>query len=283
MGELFPQERRSVAAGAVHLPGWLDPECQRALVSSCYRWGEDVGGFRAPRMPRGGTMSVEITCLGWHWYPYRYARSVEDGDGRVVPPFPSWLGDLARAAVVSAAAVDGSLAGGGPAGPATAAPSTAAPSTAGPATAVPSRKSAGAYQPDVALVNWYGSGARMGMHVDREEPSPAPVVSLSLGDSCVFRFGSPAGRGRPWTDVLLESGDAFVFGGGSRRAYHGVPKVLPGTAPAGIGLDGGRFNITVRETGLTKAHGGSGRPELPAQGPRAARARPVPKRAGSAS
>jgi alkylated DNA repair protein (DNA oxidative demethylase) len=233
MRELIPRERRPVAAGAVHLPGWLDLERQGALVAACRKWGEAAGGFRAPRMPRGGVMSVQITCLGWHWLPYRYTRSVEDGDGRAVMPFAAWLGDLARDAVGAAAAADDLLVAGGP--------------------GAQSYRGTGAYRPDVALVNWYGSEARMGMHVDREEPSPAPVVSLSLGDSCLFRFGSPAGRGRPWTDVLLESGDLFVFGGASRRAYHGVPKVLSGTAPAGIGLDSGRFNITVRETGLTRA------------------------------
>jgi alkylated DNA repair protein (DNA oxidative demethylase) len=175
-------------------------------------------------------MSVQITCLGWHWYPYRYSKSVEDRDGRSVAPFPPWLGNLAREAVVAAADLDDSLAAGLP---------------------FPAREPA--YRPDVALINWYGAGARMGMHADREEPSPAPVVSLSLGDSCLFRFGTPAGRGRPWTDVLLESGDLFVFGGSSRRAYHGVRKVLPGTAPPGIGVELGRFNVTVRETGLTEA------------------------------
>ena len=106
------------------------------------------------------------------------------------------------------------------------------------------------YRPDVALVNWYGPGARMGMHADKDERSPAPVVSVSVGDSCVFRFGSPAGRGRPWTDVVLESGDLFVFGGPSRRAYHGVPKVMAATGPLDLGLERGRFNVTVRESGL---------------------------------
>jgi alkylated DNA repair protein (DNA oxidative demethylase) len=230
MSELFPGGQRSVAAGAVHLPGWLDRDSQRALVATCRRWGEAAGGFRAPRT-RGGTMSVEITCLGWHWSPYRYTKTVEDGDGRTVAPFPAWLGDLAREAVAAAAALDGSLAGEPPS----------------------PRGGTPGYRPDVALINWYGTGARMGMHADREEPSPAPVVSLSLGDRGVFRFGTPAGRGRPWTDAMLESGDLFVFGGSSRLAYHGVPRVLPGTAPPGIGLEHGRFNITVRETGLTEA------------------------------
>ncbi len=108
----------------------------------------------------------------------------------------------------------------------------------------------GCFEPDVALVNFYGPGARMGMHVDRDERSPDPVVSLSVGDTCVFRFGNPSGRGRPWTDVALESGDLVVFGGPSRRAYHGVPKVLEGTAAPEVGAGCGRFNVTVRVTGL---------------------------------
>ncbi|MFD9033894.1 alpha-ketoglutarate-dependent dioxygenase AlkB family protein [Streptomyces sp. NPDC059567] len=107
------------------------------------------------------------------------------------------------------------------------------------------------FSPDTALVNFYdaGAGARMGLHQDKEERSGAPVVSLSLGDRCVFRFGNTETRGKPYTDVELASGDLFVFGGPSRLAYHGVPKVLPGTADPALGLTG-RLNITLRETGL---------------------------------
>ncbi|MFJ3900403.1 alpha-ketoglutarate-dependent dioxygenase AlkB family protein [Streptomyces sp. NPDC090025] len=105
------------------------------------------------------------------------------------------------------------------------------------------------YAPDTAFVNFYGDGARMGMHQDRDERSAAPVVSLSLGDRCVFRFGNTEDRGRPYTDVELASGDLFVFGGPSRFAFHGVPKVYPGTAEPALGL-AGRLNITLRETGL---------------------------------
>ncbi|GGT31784.1 alpha-ketoglutarate-dependent dioxygenase AlkB family protein [Streptomyces purpureus] len=110
----------------------------------------------------------------------------------------------------------------------------------------------GGYAPDTALVNFYdaGAGAKMGMHRDREERSGAPVVSLSLGDTCVFRFGNTENRGRPYTDVELVSGDLFVFGGPSRFAYHGVPKVYGGTADPALGL-AGRLNITLRETGLS--------------------------------
>ncbi|MFI8425125.1 alpha-ketoglutarate-dependent dioxygenase AlkB family protein [Streptomyces sp. NPDC085479] len=106
----------------------------------------------------------------------------------------------------------------------------------------------GGFAPDTALVNFYGDGARMGMHQDKEERSGAPVVSLSLGDRCVFRLGNAEGRGRPWNDVELASGDLFVFGGESRWVYHGVPRVFPGTADPSLGLSG-RLNITLRETG----------------------------------
>jgi alkylated DNA repair protein (DNA oxidative demethylase) len=106
------------------------------------------------------------------------------------------------------------------------------------------------YDPDVALINFYDGQARMGMHADRDERSLAPVVSLSLGATCVFRFGNTDSRSRPWTDVELESGDLFVFGGPSRLAYHGVPKTRPGTGDPGIGLSSGRLNITLRESGL---------------------------------
>jgi alkylated DNA repair protein (DNA oxidative demethylase) len=230
---LIPTAPLAVAPGAVHLPGWLDLDTQRRLVADCRAWASAAGGFRAPRMPRGGIMSVEITCLGWHWYPYRYSRTVDDGDGRMVAPFPRWLEELGRRAVADAAAVDPDVDAPGA--------EEAGDGTAGDRTG---------YVPDVALINWYRPEARMGMHVDRDEPSPAPVVSLSLGDTCVFRFGNAEGRGRPWIEVRLESGDLFVFGGPSRRAYHGVPKVVPGTGHPDIGLASGRLNITLRQSGL---------------------------------
>mgnify|MGYP006159297239 CR=1 FL=1 len=102
---------------------------------------------------------------------------------------------------------------------------------------------------DIALVNFYDADAHMGMHRDSDERSTAPVVSLSLGDTCVFRFGNTETRTRPYTDVELRSGDLMVFGGPSRLAYHGVPKVYGGTAPPELGLTG-RLNITLRVSGL---------------------------------
>jgi alkylated DNA repair protein (DNA oxidative demethylase) len=153
-----------------------------------------------------------------------------------VAPFPDGLAALSGRAVADASAVDRSLSVGHQA--------------TGPAAAATGADVG--YRPDVALINWYGPGAKMGMHADRDERCAAPVVSLSLGDTCVFRFGNVDDRRRPWTDVVLESGDLFVFGGPARRAFHGVPKVHPGTAAPGIGIEQGRINLTVRQSGLTE-------------------------------
>ncbi len=181
-------------------------------------------------------MSVKMTCLGWHWVPYRYATTVVDGDGRPVAPFPRWLGSMSSGAVADALAIDAEVG--------------RAQRRAATASGPPEPDDPQPFVPDIGLVNWYEPGARMGMHVDKDEPRPAPVVSFSIGDSCVFRFGNRVDRGRPWNDVVLESGDVFVFGGPARRAYHGVPRVLPGTASADCGVRGGRFNVTVRESGF---------------------------------
>ncbi|MFC8089702.1 alpha-ketoglutarate-dependent dioxygenase AlkB family protein [Streptomyces sp. NPDC057301] len=214
--ELFPRERTEVAPGAVHVPGRLDAQAQRELLEACRAWARPPAGLRTVRTPGGGTMTARQVCLGWHWYPYAYARTVVDGDGAPVKPFPGWLGELGRRAVRDTLGAD--LLGGPEA----------------------------AY--DIALINFYEADARMGMHRDSDEKSDAPVVSLSLGDTCVFRFGNTETRSRPYTDVELRSGDLFVFGGPSRLAYHGVPKVQPGTAPPELGLTG-RLNITLRVSG----------------------------------
>jgi DNA oxidative demethylase len=218
MTGLFGRPRTEIAPGAVHVPGWLTLEEQRRLVGACRQWARPPAGMRHTAVPSGGTMSVQTVCLGWHWMPYRYSRTADDVDGAPVKPFPSWLADLGRRALADALAEQAQAAG---------------------------------YRPDVALVNFYDEHARMGLHADRDERSEAPVVSLSLGSSCVFRFGNAVSRRRPWHDLTLESGDLFVFGGAARFAYHGVTKTIPGTDRPDIGLQAGRLNITLRESGLS--------------------------------
>jgi alkylated DNA repair protein (DNA oxidative demethylase) len=166
-------------------------------------------------------MSVRTVCLGWHWYPYGYSRTVDRGEGSGPPvtPFPRWLVDLGCRAV---------------------------------ADAYRDVAAGAAYRPDIALINHYDAIARMGLHRDRDERCDEPVVSLSLGDACLFRFGNTEHRNRPWTDVELCSGDLFVFGGPSRFAFHGVPRIRPGTGDPSIGLSEGRLNLTMRVSGLSE-------------------------------
>ena len=112
-------------------------------------------------------------------------------------------------------------------------------------------ETAAGYLPDVAIINYYPLGATMGMHQDKDEANTtAPIVSVSLGDTCTFRLGNTTTKTKPYQDILLRSGDVLIFGGPARLAYHGVPKVFPHTAPPGCGVDQGRFNITLRVTGF---------------------------------
>jgi alkylated DNA repair protein (DNA oxidative demethylase) len=207
------RERHTVAPGAIHLPDWLDTAKQRRLVEAFQEWSTGPVPIRAASLPGGHRMSVQTVCLGWHWQPYRYTRTADDVNGRPVLPLPAWLADIGRAVLDDAY---------------------------GPGSD---------YRPDTALVNYYDTSARLGMHQDKDERADDPVVSLSVGDTCRFRFGNVVDRGKPYRDVDLMSGDAFVFGRESRFAHHGVPKIYPGTAPPPCGLDHGRINITMRVTG----------------------------------
>jgi alkylated DNA repair protein (DNA oxidative demethylase) len=211
-----PPERHEILPGVVLITDWLDPDQQRALAADFRAWAEPPAGLRQPRVPSGHLMSVRSVCLGWHWWPYAYSRTADDTDGAPVKPLPTALAALARRAVTD---------------------------TFG-------RETGARYAPDAVIANLYAEGAKLGLHQDGEEPSDAPVVTISLGDPCVFRLAGVDRRTGPFVDVSLRSGDLLVFGGPNRRIYHGVPKVLDGTGPTDLGLPPGRLSITVRETGF---------------------------------
>ena len=217
MTALIPRPAMEIAPGAVHLPGWLTLERQRELVTACRAWATGPVPIRHTRLPRGGVMSVQTVCIGWHWQPYKYTRNADDVNGERVAEFPDWMVQLGRRALLDAYG---------------------------------DAQGAAAYTPDTALINFYDGQAKLGMHQDKDERSSAPVVSLSIGDTCVFRVGNTETRTKPYTDIELDSGDLFVFGGPSRYVYHGVPKVYEGTADPATGLASGRLNITMRVTGL---------------------------------
>jgi alkylated DNA repair protein (DNA oxidative demethylase) len=213
------EERREISPGVVHVPGWLAPDEQRALVGQFRQWALPPAGLRHPRVPRGHLMSVQSVCLGWHWQPYAYSRTADDTDGAPVKPLPPAIARLGRSAVADTFGA-----------------------------------SIGAdFEPDAVIANLYAPGARLGLHQDAEEPSPAPVVTISLGATCVFRLAGVDRRTSPFTDIHLQSGDLLVFGGPSRRVYHGVPKVYDDVGPQLPGLPAGaRLSLTIRETGLSR-------------------------------
>lgn len=101
--------------------------------------------------------------------------------------------------------------------------------------------------PDACLVNLYGTGAKMGLHQDRDESDlTIPVLSVSLGDSAQFRIGGPL-RTDPTRSVRLASGDVCGLFGSARLAFHGIDRVLGGSSRLVPG--GGRINLTLRRAG----------------------------------
>ena len=104
----------------------------------------------------------------------------------------------------------------------------------------------GAERPDACLVNRYRAGARMGLHQDLDEQDySAPVLSVSLGDTAVFRIG--AAGGGPTRTVRLASGDVCALTGPARLARHGIDRVVAGSSTLVPG--GGRINLTLRKAG----------------------------------
>ncbi|MEM9205690.1 MAG: alpha-ketoglutarate-dependent dioxygenase AlkB [Pseudomonadota bacterium] len=195
-----------LAPGVHYVPGFLDREAQAALVEDL-RNVAVAAPFFQPVMPRTGKpLSVRMTncgSLGW----------VADREGYRYQP----------------------------AHPVTGEPWPEMPQALLNAWATLAQYPA---EPQACLINYYADTAKMGMHQDRDEENfDAPVVSLSLGDTAVFRIGGTE-RKSPTRSIKLHSGDAIVLGGASRLAYHGIDRVIPDTST--LLPKGGRINITLR-------------------------------------
>lgn len=223
----LPREPRQLWAGVVHVPDWLSMRQQRWLVAKFHEWGRGPVPPHSPLI-NGHPMSVRTTSLGAAWDEFGLHDLAPTGEQPL--PVPDWLVRAGQQALVAAYSPE-------------------------LATDWPGLDRAGLeawardYVPDVAVVNYYSPTARMGMHQDKDERSSAPVVSFSVGDTAIFRAGNTETKNRPWEDLRLASGDLVVFGGPSRFMHHGVPKILPGTAPAECGVPEGRINITLRMSG----------------------------------
>jgi alkylated DNA repair protein (DNA oxidative demethylase) len=202
-----------IAPGAVHLNGYLLLADQRALVDECRALVDGAVPAYVPVVRGGGKMHVRMLCLGRHWNgkTYQYEALRSDFDHLPAPPLPDTFKALARDIARSAGMT---------------------------------------LDADLCILNYYDAEGRMGLHQDKDESERSiaaglPVVSVSLGDTARFLFGGLR-RKEPVEARLLESGDAFVFGGPARLRYHGVSRIVPGTAPPELHMTG-RFNLTFRQ------------------------------------
>ena len=199
-------EAITLIPGLVHVPGYLGRAAQENLLEEVRALTRAAPLYR-PRMPKTGKpFSVRMTnggALGWVADERGYRYQATH-------------------------------------------PETGEPWPPIPAIALRAWSDLAAYPhpPEACLVNLYEAGARMGLHQDRDEDDlDAPVVSLSLGDTGLFRFGGGT-RAAPTRSVKLHSGDAIVLGGPARLAFHGVDRVVAGTSD--LLPQGGRINLTLR-------------------------------------
>lgn len=202
---------KALPQGVRHIPDFLDREKQEALVESIRTVVAEAPLF-VPAMPRTGKpMSVRMTncgSLGWVTDKERGYRYQPDH------------------------------------------PVTGKPWPAMPDVLLDIWRtvSGTSKEPEACLVNFYADDARMGLHQDRDEKDlETPVVSISLGDSCLFRVGGTERSGGTLS-FKLASGDVVVLGGEGRLAFHGVDKIYPNTST--LLKNGGRINLTLRRVTL---------------------------------
>lgn len=204
-----PAKQTGLPAGIDHRPGYLDLAAQRALLAALGPLVADAPVYRAC-MPRSGKpLSVGMTNLGpLGWYADREGYRYVRRHPETGRRWPAIPGILLDLWTEL---------------------------THYPAL------------PECCLVNFYDANARMGLHQDRDERDlAAPVLSISLGDTALFRVGGTTRRG-PTRSFHLASGDALVIGGPARLAFHGVDRIIPGSS--GLIEGGGRINLTLRRVG----------------------------------
>ena len=189
--------------------GALDPGAQADLVRSVLK-AADLAPFYRPLTPGGKTMSVLQTSFGpLGWTTDRGGYRYEPHHPRTGAPWPELPPVLLE---------------------------------------IWRRFAPDAPAPDSCLINLYRGPAKMGLHQDADEKDfSVPVVSVSLGDTAVFRLGGQA-RSDPTRTVRLSSGDVCLLAGASRRAFHGVDRVLAGSSRLVPG--GGRINLTMRRASV---------------------------------
>lgn len=201
---------REMAPGAWVLPGQV--RAQGSAIATALQAVLAQSPWRQMKTPGGRKIQVSMSScgeLGWisDAKGYRYS-AVDPLSQNPWPSIPSLFMDLAQEAAKQAGYPD--------------------------------------FSPDSCLINRYQPGMTMGMHQDADEASDAhPIVSFSLGLEAAFRFGG-ARRGGPAQTLRLKDGDAVVWGGESRRCFHGISRVYPGVHPL---WGEHRINLTFRRAG----------------------------------
>ena len=201
--------REEIADGAVLLRGFVRP-IESELIEAV-RAIVAQSPFRRMTTPGGHLMSVAMTNCGERgWITdhtgYRY-DPVDPRTGAPWPAMPPVFRDLARRAAEQGGFQD--------------------------------------FAPDACLVNRYEPGTRLSLHQDKDELDySAPIVSVSLGLPATFLFGGLARADKPRRFRLVH-GDVVVWGGPSRRAYHGVAPLADGEHAL---LGRKRINLTFRRT-----------------------------------
>lgn len=192
--------------GVRHIPGHLDRSEQQSLVEDIRAVVRQAPLYR-PEMPRSGKpLSVRMTnCGDLGWVADKTGYRYQDRHPVTGSPWPPIPDRLTRLWEELTGYAD---------------------------------------PPQACLVNFYDASARMGLHQDKDESNfAAPVLSVSLGDACLFRIGGTE-RSQPTRSFRLESGDIVILGGESRLAFHGVDRIYPTTST--LLKDGGRINLTLR-------------------------------------
>ena len=203
MTPTLPESSRK--SGLIFRPEYLDRAAQVALLTDIHRIVEDAPLY-VPYVPSGKPMSVRMTnCGSLGWMTDAAGYRYQPTHPVTGRPWPP-IPDILMRAWRDLADYP--------------------------------------HPPEACLINYYGADARMGLHQDRDEQDfAAPVVSLSLGDTGLFRIGGTK-RSEPTRSFRLASGDAVVLGGAARLAYHGIDRILPGTST--LLPEGGRINLTLR-------------------------------------
>jgi len=211
--------------GLVLLKDWLSFDDQLKIIETVRNLGIGSGGFYTPGYGTNAKLKLKMMCLGMNWNPVNrvYETTRSNFDGAEAPPLPEFIKGLVKSCMKDASRLRG--------------------------------RPFSQIEPNICLCNFYAKDSLLGLHQDREEGSESlkrqiPVVSFSIGATGEFVFNSTRSMDTA-RSILLESGDALIFGGPSRMVFHGIRKIFPESMPQELadltGMRNGRLNLTIRQ------------------------------------